>query len=151
MAFTIQTDAFAEGGAIPAKYTCDGQDLSPRLRWAGAPQGTKSLALIMDDPDAPVGTFTHWLLHDIPATAAELAEGQTPGQTGVTLKNDFGRPGYGGPCPPRGHGPHRYFFTLYALDVPTLGKPAARGALETAVRGHILATARAMGTYERKR
>lgn len=151
MALTLQTNAFAEGGAIPSKHTCDGQDASPRLTWTGAPQGTKSFALIMDDPDAPVGTFTHWLLHDIPATTSELAEGQRPGQVGVTLNNGFGQPGYGGPCPPRGHGTHRYFFTLFALGVATLGKPATRTALESAMRGHTLATARVMGTYERKR
>lgn len=151
MALTLQTNAFAEGGAIPSKHTCDGQDASPRLTWTDAPQGTNSFALIMDDPDAPVGTFTHWLLYDIPATVSELAEGQRPGQVGATLKNDFGRPGYGGPCPPRGHGTHRYVFTLFALDVATLGNPATRGALERAMRGHIVATARLMGTYERRR
>jgi Raf kinase inhibitor-like YbhB/YbcL family protein len=151
MAFTLESDAFSDGGVIPVRHTCDGADRSPRLRWSGAPPGTKSLALIMDDPDAPVGTFTHWLLHDISADATELAEGQQPSQVGATLKNDFGRPGYGGPCPPRGHGRHHYHFVLYALDVASLGHPATRGALETAMRAHTLATARVMGTYERKR
>lgn len=151
MAFTLRTNAFAEGGAIPSKYTCDGQDSSPHLAWTGAPQGTTSFALIMDDPDAPVGTFTHWLLHDIPEATSELAEGQRPGQVGATLKNDFGRPGYGGPCPPRGHGKHRYIFTLFALDVAAIGRPTTRGALESAMHGHILATGRVTGTYERKR
>jgi len=151
MAFTISTDAFIDGGLIPARFTCDGEDLSPHLRWSGAPPDTRSFALIMDDPDAPVGTFTHWLLYDIPAARAELAEGQKPGQTGLTIKNDFGRPGYGGPCPPRGHGVHRYFLRLYALDTATVGTPAARAALETALRGHTLAIATIMGKYERKR
>ena len=151
MAFAIVTTAFADRGTIPARFTCDGEDRSPHLSWSDAPPGTKSFALIMDDPDAPVGTFTHWLLHDIPLSTSDLAEGQKPGQVGATLKNDFGRPGYGGPCPPRGHGPHRYIFTLYALDVATLGKPTSRAALEAAMQGHILATARALGTYERKR
>jgi hypothetical protein len=151
MAFTISTDAFANGAVIPSRFTCDGEDLSPRLRWSGAPPGTRSFALIVDDPDAPVGTFTHWLLHEVPAAESELAEGQKPGQVGVTLRNDFGRPGYGGPCPPRGHGAHRYFFRLHALDVATVGKPATRAALETALRDHTLATATIMGTYERKR
>lgn len=151
MAFSLETDAFSDGGTIPGRFTCDGEDRSPRLRWSGAPQGSKSFALIMDDPDAPVGTFTHWLLHAIPAGVSELTEGQQPGQIGTTLKNDFGRPGYRGPCPPRGHGRHRYYFTICALDVASLGKPATRGALDTAMRGHILATARVMGTYERTR
>ncbi len=151
MAFTLTSTAFSDGGPIPIRHTCDGEDLSPRLTWSGAPPRTASFALIMDDPDAPVGTFTHWLLHDIPAALAELPEGVKPGQVGITLKNDFGRPGYGGPCPPRGHGRHRYFFTLYALDVPSLGTPASRAALEAVMRGHILATARLVGTYERKR
>ena len=151
MAFTISTDACIDGGIIPARFTCDGEDLSPQLRWTGAPPGARSFALIMDDPDAPVGTFTHWLLYDIGAAHTELAEGQKPGQTGVTIKNDFGRPGYGGPCPPRGHGVHRYFFRLYALDAATLGKPVTRTALETALRSHTLETATVMGKYERKR
>ena len=104
----------------------------------------------MDDPDAPVGTFTHWLLYDLPADRAGWAAGRKPEPTGKTLKNDFGRPGYGGPCPPRGHGRHRYVFTLHALDVPTVGAPASRARLETAMRSHVLATASIMGTYERK-
>lgn len=151
MAFALHTDAFADGDVIPAKHTCDGQDLSPGLRWSAVPQAARSFALIMDDPDAPSGTFTHWLLHDIPAAASDLAEGQRPGQVGTTLKNDFGRPGYGGPCPPRGHGRHRYVFTLYALDVSTLGKPTTRRDLEAAMRGHILGSAKLVGSYERRR
>jgi Raf kinase inhibitor-like YbhB/YbcL family protein len=110
------------------------------------PEGTRSFALIMDDPDAPKGTFTHWLLYDIPATATELAD-QSRAQT---LRNDFGRAGYGGPCPPSGHEPHRYVFTLYAVDVPALTlQGRTRGALEQALHAHTLATARLMGRYER--
>src|SRR5512143_456320 len=118
MTFTLTISAFAEGGLIPAKFTCEGANVSPELRWNDAPAGTRSFALIVDDPDAPVGTFTHWVLFDIPADRAALAMGT--GAIGVPGKNDFGRAGYGGPCPPRGHGPHRYYFTLYALDIASL-------------------------------
>ena len=150
MAFTLTAAAFAEGGTIPAKFTCEGADVSPELRWSDAPGGTRSYALIVDDPDAPVGTFTHWVLFDIPADRASLAEGT--GVVGVTGKNDFGRAGYGGPCPPRGHGPHRYFFTLYALDVASLKLKAGadRRQVEAALRGHTLAQAQYLGHYERK-
>ena len=122
-----------------------------QLAWIDAPAATRSFVLIMDDPDAPGGTFTHWLLYDLPGDITVCAAGQKPGQTGKSLKNDFGRPGYGGPCPPRGHGRHRYVFTLHALDVSSIGAPASRSQLETAMKGHVLATASIVGTYERKR
>jgi Raf kinase inhibitor-like YbhB/YbcL family protein len=112
----------------------------------------KSFALIVDDPDAPAGTWNHWLLWDIPAERATLAAGYRPGQVGVDGTNDFGRLGYGGPCPPHGHGEHRYFFKLHALDVASLGLAggAGRDELEAALKGHVLAEARYMGRYERK-
>jgi len=114
---------------------------------ADPPQGAKSFAVIMDDPDAPTGTFTHWLAYDIHADGNALRA-----TAGKTLKNDFGRKGYGGPCPPPGHGPHRYYFTVYAVDVPALDVPGgSRDDLEAALKGHTLAKARFMGSYERKR
>jgi Raf kinase inhibitor-like YbhB/YbcL family protein len=149
MTFTLTIAAFADGGLIPAKFTCEGANVSPELRWADAPANTRSFALIVDDPDAPVGTFT-WVLFDIPADRSSLAEGAST--VGMAGKNDFGRAGYGGPCPPRGHGPHRYTFTLYALDIASLKLKAGAGRreIETALRGHILAQATYLGRYERK-
>jgi Raf kinase inhibitor-like YbhB/YbcL family protein len=148
--FTITSTAFAEGAAIPAKYTCDDANVSPPLRWDGAP-AAQSFALIADDPDAPGGTFTHWVLFDIPAAQRELPEGLAAGALGVAGRNDFGNVGYGGPCPPRG-APHRYLFTLSALDVATLKLPAnaSRSEVEAAIRGHILGQAKLMGRYGRK-
>lgn len=153
MAFRLTTPAFTDGGTIPLRHTCDGQDLSPPLAWSDPPGGARSFALIMDDPDAPSATFTHWVLFDVPAATRQLAEGQRPGGTGQSGRNDFGRAGYGGPCPPRGHGPHRYAFTLYALDVATIGVSggAARDQVEQAMKGHVLGTAKLMGRYERKK
>jgi Raf kinase inhibitor-like YbhB/YbcL family protein len=150
MTFTLTISAFTDGGMIPAKFTCEGTNVSPELRWNDAPANTKSFALIMDDPDAPVGTFTHWMLFDIPADRLSLAEGERT--IGTAGKNDFGRAGYGGPCPPRGHGAHRYFFTLYALDLTSLKLKASvnRQQVEAALRGHILAQAQYRGRYERK-
>jgi Raf kinase inhibitor-like YbhB/YbcL family protein len=150
MTFTLTIAAFAEGGLIPAKFTCEGTNVSPELRWNAAPANTRSYALIVDDPDAPVGTFTHWILFDVPAERSSLAEGARA--IGVAGKNDFGRAGYGGPCPPRGHGPHRYYFTLYALDIASLKLKAGAGRrdMEAALRGHILAQATYLGHYERK-
>jgi len=150
MTFTLTITAFADGGLIPAKFTCEGANVSPELRWNDAPANTRSYALIVDDPDAPAGTFTHWVLFDMPAERSSLAEGA--GAIGVAGKNDFGRVGYGGPCPPRGHGPHRYTFTLHALDIASLKLKAGAGRreMETALRGHILAQAPYLGRYERK-
>jgi Raf kinase inhibitor-like YbhB/YbcL family protein len=152
MAFQISTAAFPEGGIIPKLHTCEGADLSPALEWRGEPAGTRSFALVVDDPDAPGGVWTHWLLFNIPASIHALAQGVKPGATGVDGNSDFGKPGYGGPCPPRGHGPHRYFFKLYALGVDSLGiKPGAKRAeVDRAMRGHVLAEAQCMGHYERR-
>ncbi len=146
-AFKLVSDAFSEGGTIPKKFTCDGESISPRLQWAGAPNGTKSFALIVDDPDAPSGTFTHWVTFDIPATQTEIAErAVTVGKGG---KNGRGQTGYTGPCPPSGT--HRYFFTLYALDISSLSLSdgATRADVEKAMDGHVLAKAQLMGKYAR--
>jgi Raf kinase inhibitor-like YbhB/YbcL family protein len=152
MAFQLFAAAFAEGGWIPDLHTCEGADLSPSLEWSGEPAGTLSFALIVDDPDAPGGVWNHWLLYDIPANVHNLAQGSKGGSPRVSGKNDFGKPGYGGPCPPKGRGPHRYFFKLYAIDVATLGlaAPVKRAQLDRAMEGHRLAEARYMGRYERR-
>lgn len=147
MPFRLTSPAFAEGADIPRQFTCDGQDVAPELTVSDPPAGTRSFALIMDDPDAPHGTFTHWLAYDIPTGGAPLQAAR-----GKTLRNGFGRQGYGGPCPPPGHGPHRYYFTIFAVDVESLAvKGSSRKDLEAALEGHSLATARLMGRYERKR
>ena len=153
MSFNLSSSAFSNGNPIPARYTCDGADLSPALAWSAAPDTTQSLALIVDDPDAPMGTWTHWLLWNIPSRATLLAEDapkiellDNGARQGI---NDFQRIGYGGPCPPPGK-PHRYFFKLYALDARLDLKPgAAKAALEIAIMPHILAQAQIMGTYGR--
>jgi Raf kinase inhibitor-like YbhB/YbcL family protein len=145
MAFTLTSPAFADGNVVPTQFTCDGNDMPPPLHVSDPPKGTRSFALIMDDPDAPKGTFTHWLAYDIPASTPELKA-----VAGKTLRNGFGREGYGGPCPPPGHGSHRYYFTVFALDVPSLELPGkSRDDLEAAIEGHSLAKARLMGRYER--
>ncbi len=148
MVLTLTSQTFREGDEIPRKFTCDGDDVSPSLRWTDPPDGTRSFALIMDDPDAPRGTFTHWVLYDVPGDARELGEGA---KAGISLNNDFGRRGYGGPCPPPGKA-HRYFFTLYALDVPSLAlRSSRRKDLDSILKQHALATARIMGRYARAR
>ncbi|MDX1982689.1 MAG: YbhB/YbcL family Raf kinase inhibitor-like protein [Bryobacteraceae bacterium] len=152
MSFRLKVEGFEDGGQIPRRYTCEGEDVSPRIEWMGAPAVTRSFALIVEDPDAPAGTWNHWLLWDIPATMHALPEALVaPG--GVRAgTNDFGRPGYGGPCPPKGHGPHRYFIRLHALDVAALGLAAGakRSALDALVQKHVIATAEYMGRYERR-
>jgi Raf kinase inhibitor-like YbhB/YbcL family protein len=152
MAFRLSSPAFRDGDPIPKLHTCDGGDLSPALEWSGEPSDAQSFALIMDDPDAPAGVWNHWLLWDIPASVHTLAQGFKPGQTGVSGTNDFGRLGYGGPCPPRGHGPHRYFFRLYAVNTPSLGLKAGarRKDLDRALSGRVLAETQYMGRYERR-
>jgi hypothetical protein len=153
MTLTISTDAFKEGEIIAREHTCEGADVSPALKWQGAPAGTKSFALIVDDPDAPSGTFVHWVAYDLPASLVGLKRGEKAGNRFKEGVNGFGKTGYNGPCPPRGHGRHRYFFKLYALDVETLGlkKPGAdKREVEAAIRGHALGEAKTMGTYERK-
>jgi Raf kinase inhibitor-like YbhB/YbcL family protein len=150
---TITSTAFASGAAIPAQYTCDGNDISPPLQWSGVPQGTQSLALILDDPDAPGGTFVHWVLFSMPATTTGLAEGSAPGGAlpagSVEGINDFGNLSYGGPCPPPGSN-HRYYFRLYALDTAlTLAAGVSRNEVDQAMTGRILAQTELMGTYAR--
>lgn len=152
-AMQLTSTAFAEGQSIPAKYTCTGKNISPPLSWTGAPAETKSLALITDDPDAPAGTWVHWVLFDLPAGTSGLPEDLSKGQHvagGATQGlNDFKHLGYGGPCPPPGK-PHRYFFKLYALDT-TLGlKPgSSKKDVEHAMEKHILAQGQLMGIYQR--
>lgn len=152
MTLNLTSPAFVQEQAIPQKYSCDGEDISPALQWSDPPPNTQSLALIMDDPDAPVGTWVHWVLFNLPADSrtlseavapnAELADGSQQG------KNSWGRLGYGGPCPPRGT--HRYFFKLYALDaLLNLSSGADQGQLLQAMEGHILAQTELMGTYTR--
>jgi len=153
MALELTSPAFMEGGAIPEMHTCDGADVSPALAWSGAPDRTKSFALICDDPDSPTGTWVHWVLYHIPATSDSLPEGVPKERTvpgiGEQGKNDFKRVGYGGPCPPRGK-PHRYFFKLYALDFePALEPGIEKKDLEKALKGHILAEGQLMGRYRR--
>jgi Raf kinase inhibitor-like YbhB/YbcL family protein len=153
MSFSLQTSAFSEGGTIPKKHTCDGGDVSPELTWTNAPAGTQSLALIADDPDAPAGTWTHWVAWNIPASDAKLPEAVPKNETlpdGTRQgKNDFKRVGYGGPCPPPGK-PHRYFFKLYALGIKLdLRAGASRSELEQAMKGHVLGQAEVMGKYGR--
>lgn len=152
MAFSLTSPAFAHGAAIPVRHTCDGQNLSPQLRWNNQPSGCRGFALIVDDPDAPSGTFTHWVLFDVPPTERGLPEAAAGGTAGKQGRNDFGKNGYGGPCPPHGHGVHRYFFRLHALDVESLklAAGARRSEVERAIQAHVLATAELMGKYERK-
>ena len=149
MAFTLRVEGFRHGEPIPKVHTCEGSDLSPELNWSGEPAHTQSFALIVDDPDAPMGTWNHWLVWDIPAATHRIPEG---GSAGVSGMSDFGRTGYGGPCPPKGHGPHRYFFKLYAVDVPKLGidANAKRADLDKALRTHVAAEVSYMGRYERR-
>ena len=155
MALMLSSSAFSSGAEVPKKFTCDGANLSPPLSWSGAPPGTVSFALIADDPDAPGGTWLHWVLFNVPGTAAALPEALAGSgelrQLGAALqgRNDFGKLGYGGPCPPPGRA-HRYFFRLYALDSSLpLKAGAARREVEAAMRGHVLGEATLMGTYAR--
>ncbi len=153
MSLALTSTAFSHGQSIPSVYTCEGKDISPPLAWSEPPSGTKSFALISDDPDAPMGTWVHWVAYNIPPktrqlseafpTAAALKDGTLQGTT------DFGRTGYGGPCPPSGT--HRYFFKLYALGtILDLQPGATKTQLEAAMQGHILAQAELMGTYKKK-
>lgn len=153
MAFSISSSAFKPGGTIPRAFTADGKDVSPALNWENPPSGTQAFALICDDPDAPVGTWVHWVIWNLPASVKGLAEGvqakkiMTDGS--AQGKNDFGRIGYGGPSPPSGK-PHRYFFRLYALkEKLTLAAGASRRELEKAMEGKILGAAEVFGTYGR--
>jgi Raf kinase inhibitor-like YbhB/YbcL family protein len=153
MALHITSPDFSEGEAIPKKSTCDAQDVSPKLEWNEPPANTESFALIMDDPDAPAGTWVHWVLYDLPADAKELPE-RVPRQEQLARgarqgRNDFGKIGYSGPCPPPGK-PHRYFFKLSALDTKlNLKSGATKADLERAMKPHILAQAELIGRYGR--
>ncbi len=155
MSLTLSSGAFERDGAIPAAYTCDGNNVSPPLAWDGVPAGTRSLALIVDDPDAPDPaaprmTWVHWILFDIPPSAKGLPEGVAAADLPVGTRegvNDWKRTGYGGPCPPIGR--HRYFHKLYALDTELALDRPTKAALEKAMQGHILAQAELVGTYQR--
>lgn len=147
MSLQLTSSAFVHGERIPVRYTCDGEDLSPPLRWEDVPAGTQSLVLIMDDPDAPMGTWVHWVLYDLSPEMRDLVEGATG--VGVDGVNSWRRTGYGGPCPPPGKA-HRYFFKLYALDARlNLPPGATKAEVERAMQGHILAQGVLMGTYRR--
>ena len=158
MAFTLTSPAFQAAGEIPVRYTCEGDDASPPLAWSAPPVGTRSLALIVDDPDAPdpkapKTTWVHWVVYNLPpgagSLAADAARAGTPAGARQGL-NDWKRPGYGGPCPPIGR--HRYFHKLYAQDneLPDLQQPT-KAQLEAAMRGHVVATAELIGTYQKRR
>lgn len=151
MAFELSSPSFGPGGRIPEKYTCDGNNISPPLFWKEAPSGTKSYVLIMEDPDAPAGTWDHWVLFNIPATATSLDENlqQLPQGT-MQGNNSWNKLGYGGPCPPDRE--HRYFFKLYALDkILSLNEGSSKPEIEKAMQGRILGTAELMSKYERKK
>jgi Raf kinase inhibitor-like YbhB/YbcL family protein len=144
----ITSSAFQEGGNIPSKFTCDGSDISPPLQIAEVPSGTKSLALVVDDPDAPSGLFTHWMVWNISPQTNTIEEGSTP--KGVDGTNDFGKSGYGGPCPPSGT--HRYYFKIFALDRELDLPPGTkRSQLDAAMKGHVVEQGELMGRYSRKK
>lgn len=152
-AMKLESDAFSSNGTIPPKYTCDGENISPPLKWDQPPIGTKTFALIVDDPDAPGHTFVHWVLYDLPADTRQLSEGiisqSILSNGGAQGKNDFSRLGYGGACPP--NGTHRYFFKLYALDrILGLAAGVTKDKVVAAMDGHILETAELMGRYARQ-
>jgi Raf kinase inhibitor-like YbhB/YbcL family protein len=145
----VTSTAFREGDTIPKQYTGEGKDVSPPLKWTGAPQGVKSFALICDDPDAPRGTWVHWVVVNLPPETEELAEGVSLPAGAKAGKNDFGKNRYNGPLPPPGK-PHRYFFKVYALDTPLdLKEGATKQQVEAAMKGHILAKGELMGKYAR--
>lgn len=145
----LDSDSFKDGQPIPAQFTCDGENQTPVLRWSDPPPGTKSFALVVDDPDAPGGTFRHWGVFDIPARARAVGGDR---KVGTEVGNDFGKVGYGGPCPPKGHGPHHYHFKLFALDTDKLNlAPTAKVKdVEDSARQHALAEGELVGTYERR-
>jgi Raf kinase inhibitor-like YbhB/YbcL family protein len=148
----LSSTAFDDTGDIPRRFTCDGENISPPLRWAEPPPSSRSFVLLCSDPDAPGGVFRHWAVYDIDAAESDLAEGVAPGATGLKQAlNDFQRRGYGGPCPPRGHGAHQYRFTLIALDTPRLelAETPSCQDVERAARRHALAEANLTGFYQR--
>jgi Raf kinase inhibitor-like YbhB/YbcL family protein len=146
---SLASDAFRQGEPIPSQYTCDGAGQRPALHWGDPPEGTRSFALVIDDPDAPSGTFRHWGVFDIPASARSISSGE---RIGNEVNNDFGKPGYGGPCPPKGHGPHHYHFRLFALGVDRLDVPpgATVADVEKAAEKQALGQGELVGTYERR-
>ena len=148
----LQSTAFADMGDIPQRFTCDGDNVSPPLQWSDPPKGVRSFALLCKDPDAPSGIWRHWAVYDIPCGQDRLGEALSPQTEGVRqCVNDFGRSGYGGPCPPHGHGPHRYHFALLALDTPSLTfrSGASCADVERAAARHVLAEAQLVGIYQR--
>lgn len=152
----LSSSAFEPGSAIPRRFTCDGEDLSPPLEWSEVPAGARSFALTCDDPDAPGGTWHHWAIYDIAAGRSGLVEAVAPHDARSGFEqaiNDFRRPGYGGPCPPRGHGPHRYRFRLLALSIDHLKLPKQPSCAEVAraAQQHALAEATLVGVYERRK
>ncbi|MFW6139541.1 MAG: YbhB/YbcL family Raf kinase inhibitor-like protein [Spirochaetota bacterium] len=152
MDLKVTSQSFSEGGKIPVKYTCDGKDISPPLSWSGGPDNTRSYAIISDDPDAPVGTWVHWVIYNIPADVTSLPEDVPKAEKlengAVQGRNDFKKYGYGGPCPPGGT--HRYFFKVYALDTMIDEGPGlTKKQLLKAMEGHILAQGELMGKYSR--
>lgn len=154
MAIKIESPAFKYGDFIPSIYTCDGANISPPLKWEGIPEGTKSIALICDDPDAPIGDWVHWVLYNIPPETKELKENIPPEKilkdNSIHGLNDWKKYGYGGPCPPSGV--HRYYFKIFALDIKlNLGPGATKKQLLDAMKGHIISQGELMGKYQRKR
>jgi Raf kinase inhibitor-like YbhB/YbcL family protein len=151
LSLKLTSSAFEQGEAIPARHTCTGQNISPPLNWEGVPASAKSLTLICEDPDAPVGTFYHWGLYDLPAGLTSLAEGAPLPSGAKSVLNSFNAAGYRGPCPPRGHGTHHYHFRLFALSVATLPLGSSAGCRELlrAVETHVIASAELMGTFAR--
>ncbi len=152
MSLTLSSPSFKAYGPIDARYTCEGEDISPALAWSGVPEDARSLALILDDPDAPRGGWVHWVVYNLPPATTGLPEAsraETLPEGALEGLNDWRSTGYGGPCPPKGR--HRYFFTLYALDclLPDLKQPT-KGQLERALQGHVLGKAELMGTYSKR-
>ncbi len=152
--FSLSSPSFRNNQPIPAKHSCEGQDASPALKWEGASPATKGFALICDDPDAPGGSWVHWVIYGIPAGTTELPENVAKTDAVGGMKqgvSDFGPVGYGGPCPPRGHGVHHYYFRLYALDTELkLAPRVTRKQLESTMKGHIVAQTELVGTYQRE-
>lgn len=145
MSLNVTSNAFAANQTIPVEYTCDGSETSPPLSWSNVPKGTKSVAILVEDPDAPSGTFTHWLVTGIPPTTTALPAGALPAGASVAT-NDTGKAGYAGPCPPSGR--HHYHFKVYALDT-TLPKPRTKAEFLSAIKGHVLDQGELVATYQR--
>ncbi len=155
MPMTLTSDTFGDGQLIPHRYSCDGEGVSPALAWSSGPAGTATYALIVDDPDAPGGDFTHWVLYDLPPDVRTIPAGLRSGERfaggGASGVNDFGQSGYGPPCPPRGDKPHRYRFTVYALDAALGLRPGAtKQQVLAALRDHVLDTGHLSGSYQRR-